>query len=77
MSKIKNAFFNTILYQNEIEEDTDGDTVSLELAYDMLNVIDRLEYELALYHAGCSKTEIDKLMKSTYKPMRERYKVAK
>ena len=77
MSKIKDAFFNTILYQSEIEEDTDGDSVSLELAYDMLNVIDRLEYELALYRSGVEKAEVDKLMKKTYKPMRERYKVAK
>ena len=77
MSKIKNAFFNTILYQNEIEEDTDGETVSLTLAYDMLNVIDRLEYELALYHSGLEKGEVDKLIKKTYKPMQERYKVAR
>lgn len=77
MSKIKNAFFNTILYQSEIEENTDGENVSLALAYDMLNIIDQLEYELALYHSGLEKGEVDKLMKKTYKPMHERYKVAK
>lgn len=77
MSKIKNAFFNTIFYQNEIEENTDGETVSLALAYDMLNVIDQLEYELALYRSGIEKVEVDKLMKKTYKPIHERYKVAK
>ena len=63
MSKIKNAFFNTILYQGEIEENTDGETVSLELAYDMLDAIYRLECELALYHSGIEKAEVDKLMK--------------
>lgn len=77
MSKIKNAFFNTILYQSEIEETTDGESVSLDLAYDMLNVIDRLEYELALYHAGCPKDEVDSLMKKCYKPVAERIGVAK
>ena len=77
MSKIKNAFFNTILYQSEIEENTDGDSVSLELAYEMLDAIDRLEYELALYHSGIEKAEVDRLMKKTYKPMRERFEVAK
>lgn len=77
MSKIKSAFFNTILYQSEIEENTDGETISLALAYDMLNIIDRLEYELALYHSGIEKAEVDKLMKKTYKPMHERYEVAK
>ena len=77
MSKIKDAFFNTILYQSEIEEDTDRDSVSLELAYDMLNIIEKLEYELALYHNGLDKEAVDKVMKTTYKPMCERYKVAK
>lgn len=72
MSRIKNAFHNTIMYQGEIEETTDGESVTLDLAYEMLNVIDQLEYELALYHIGCQKEEVNQLMKKTYKPLNAR-----
>ena len=72
MSKLKNAFFHTIMYQAEIEEATDGETVPLDLAREMLDTIDRLEYELALYHAGCEKDEVDRMMKKTYRPFDKR-----
>lgn len=72
MSKIKSSFFHTIMYQAEIEETTDGETVSLGLAREMLDTIDRLEYELALYHAGFDKDEVDRLMKKMYKPFNKR-----
>lgn len=78
MSKLKDAFYHTIMFQADIlEQKHDDNTIDVELAEEMLNVIDRLEYELALYHAGCEKKEVERLMKKTYKPMHERYKVAK
>ena len=78
MSKLKNAFYHSICFRADIDEQMHEDrTIDVELAEDMLSVIDQLEYELALYHSGIEKAEVDKLMKKTYKPMHERYKVAK
>lgn len=77
MSKIKNAFFNTIVYRTDIEKMTDGESIPLDLANDMLNTIYQLEYELALYHKGCSKAETDSLMAKTYKSIYERINVVK
>ena len=73
MSKIKSAFYYTILYQTEIEETEEGGAIDVSLAREMLNTIDQLEYELALFHSGCDKEEVKELMRKTYKPMDERY----
>lgn len=66
MSMIKDAMYYTILFQDQIEDlREDGELVgdSLELTYEMAKAIKDLEYELALYKAGCTKEDVDKLMK--------------
>ncbi len=73
MAKMKDAFYHSIMFEADILEQKHEDgTVDVELADEMLEVIHRLEYELALYHAGCEKKEVDKMMKKTYKTMKER-----
>lgn len=66
MSRIKNAMYYTILFQEQIEDlRADGELVgdSLTLTYEMAKAIKDLEYELALYKAGCTKEDVDKMMK--------------
>ena len=78
MSKLKNAFYHSICFRADIDEQMHEDrTIDVELAEEMLTVIDKLEYELALYHAGCPKEEVDSLMKKTYKSVSERIGAAR
>ena len=70
MSKIKEAFYNTLTFQDEIYATADNyGTISADLGTSMVRVINQLEFELALYHAGCHKEEVDRLMETVYQPL--------
>lgn len=68
MGKVKSAFHNTLRHLEAIRNNVDHGEVGLELALDMLSTINEMEYELAFYHSGFNKIEVDDLMQKTYKP---------
>ena len=63
MGRVKEAMYHTILFQQEIEETEIDECIPLSVAREMLQVISNLEYELALYHVGCSKEEVNDILR--------------
>ena len=67
MSLIKEAFYNTLASRGSVDEEIEEyGHITNELADKMVAVIDKLEYELALYHAGCNTEQVQKIMSTTY-----------
>ncbi len=68
MSAVKETFYYSLAYQECIRDEIEEyGQVSKELANSMIQTINKMEYELALYHAGCDSKQVQKIMGTTYK----------
>ena len=67
MSAVKEVFYYSLAYQERVQDEVEEQGwISRELARSMIETIHELEYELALYHAGCDSKQVQKIMDTTY-----------